>query len=127
MPLVMACGGDEGRVSQREQRALPTEQLTLSSDLCPEEAAEMRLPASEVRRDRAKGRRQLAALEAAYRKHPDAKVKTTYLSSDDGNGSEDLTVRDLVRSHLAGATEEGMTGAPCFKRVVRRLRALLRE
>jgi hypothetical protein len=127
MPFVVGCAGEEERVSQAERRALPTEQLTLSSDLCPREAASMRLPAREVRRDRAKGRRQLAALTAAYRKHPEAKVKTTYFSSDEGDGSEDLTVRELARSHLAGATEDGLTDAPCFKRVARRLRALVRE
>jgi hypothetical protein len=126
--IVLALSGcGETRVSEREQHALPTEQLTLSSDLCPEESAAMDLPTHEVRRNRARGRRQLAALEAAYRRHPDAVVETTYASSDEGDGEQDLTIRELVRDQLAGATEEGLTDATCFKRVARRLRALLLE
>jgi len=85
----------------------------------------MNLPADEVRRSKAKGRQQLLALEEAYRADPEALVQTKYFSSDEGDGEEDETVRELARGHLLGATEEGITDAPCFRRAARRLRALL--
>jgi hypothetical protein len=109
------------------QAALPTEQLTLTSELCPEESAAMNLPADEVRASKAKARRQFLALEKAYRADPEALVHTKYFSSDEGDGEEDQTVRELARGHLLGATEEGITDAPCFRRAARRLRALLAE
>ena len=123
---LVSCEGSSGaRVSDSERRALPTDQLTLASNLCPEEWDEMDLPQREVRRQQARGRRQLAALEAAYRKHPDAVVETTYESSEGGTVKEDLTVRKLARSHLLGVTEDDIPQPPCFKRLARRLRALL--
>jgi hypothetical protein len=105
------------RVRPHEQRALPTEQLTLGSELCPEEAEARRLPSAEVRRRQRHGRRQFAALEAAYRRHPDALVRTTYLSSDEGPGTEDITVRELARSHLRGST--GVSGGGIVTAVAR--------
>jgi hypothetical protein len=113
------------RASPREQRALPTEQLTLGSELCPEDAEARRLPPAELRRRQRNGRRQFAALEAAYLRHPDALVHTTYGSSDEGPGSEDITVRELARSHLLGSIGEEVDGSRCFKRLARRLRTLL--
>lgn len=123
-----ACGGDDkAHVSARVQAALPTQQLELTNDLCPEESAAMNLPADEVRRARARGRRQFVALEEAYRSDPETLVRTTYASSDEGDGEEDLTVRELARTHLLGATEEGITNEACFHTAARRLRALLDE
>src|SRR4051794_22353058 len=120
------CGEDPpARVSAREQRALPTDQLALGENLCPREWDETKLPAREVGRRKATGRRQLAALEAAYASHPDALVRTTYASSDEGPGSEDITVRALARTHLEGVTEPGLSRSRCFKRVAQRLRTLL--
>ena len=124
--FVVGCGAHKAsRVSDAERRALPTEQLTLGNDLCLEESDALDLARREVRRRRAKGRRELVALEAAYASHPDAVVKTTYLSSDEGPGTEDITIRQLVRGHLAGVTEEGISGSACFKQVAARLRRLL--
>lgn len=121
------CAGDQPRVSAQMQAALPTEQLSLSSEFCPEESAAIDLPPDEVRRSKAKGRQQFLALEKAYRANPEALVRTKYFSSDEGDGEEDQTVRELARGHLLGATEEDITDAPCFRRAARRLRALLQE
>src|SRR4051794_18933080 len=91
--IVLGCGDSASsrsggeRVTQREQRALPTDQLSLGAELCPEEWDATRLPSADSRRRQTTGRRQLAALEAAYRRHPDALVHTTYASSDEGPGS----------------------------------------
>lgn len=125
--LALAGCGDSGgaRVSESERQALPTDQLTLGSNLCPEEWDEMDLAQGKVRRQQAEGRKQLAALEAAYAKHPDAVVETTYESSEGGTVTEDLAVRKLARSHLLGVTED-VPRPPCLQRVARRLRALLR-
>ena len=124
--LLLGCGQDPAqRVSEHERLALPTEQMTLGSDLCPEEFEARNLPRREVRRRQRNGRRQLDALEAAYARHPDAIVKTTYLSSDQGPGEEDVTIRSLARGHLAGVTEEGLSRPACFQRTARRLRTLL--
>ena len=112
-------------VTSAEQRALPTEQLSLGSNVCPTEWDATHLPPDEVARRQALGRRQLDALRSAYRKHPDAIVETTYASSDEGPGHEEITVRSLVRSHLDGVTEEGIDRSACFKRLATALRKLL--
>src|SRR5437016_9430760 len=89
--LVVGCGEDRRtHVSPQEQSALPTDQFALGENLCPAEWEATKLPALEVRRREATGRRQLAALEAAYATHPDALVKTTYASSDEGPGTKDI-------------------------------------
>ena len=85
----------------------------------------MNLPERDVRRQQARGRDQLAALEASYAKHPDAVVETTYESSEGGKGQEHLSIRELARSHLLGVTEDDIPQPPCFRRVARRLRTLL--
>jgi hypothetical protein len=112
------------RVSATEQRALPTRQLMLGGDLCPAKWELRRYP-GETRQRRAAARRQLVALEKAYRKHPEAVVHTTYASSDEGPGAEDVTVRELAHLQLEGVTEPGIDTGPCPKRAARRLRSLL--
>ena len=124
--MIAGCGDETAaRVSDAERRALPTEQLTLGSDLCPEEWEARNLPQGDVRQRESRGHSQLAALEAAYAKRPDAVVQTTYLSSDQGPGEEQLTVRALARSHLVGITAEGIPRGRCLKRLEDRLRVLL--
>jgi hypothetical protein len=123
--VLAGCG--EERVSQSERRDLPTEQLVLASELCPEEWDEMNLPPRDVRRQQARGRRQLAALKASYAEHPDAVVETTYESHDGETVKEDNTIRELARSHLDGVTEFGTPKHACLLYVAHELRALLAD
>jgi hypothetical protein len=58
----------------------------------------------------------------AYREHPDALVSTTYTAADGPDGRENMTVRELTRTHLEGV--EGV-GTPCYRRLEKRLRDLL--
>jgi hypothetical protein len=115
------------RVSAAEQRDLPTDQFALGSNLCPEEWDDQQLPASEVASRRAEGKRQIAALLDALKTHPDALVTTTYASSDEGPGKEDLSVAELADTHLQGLTEPGLSDTPCEKREARKLRRLIKR
>lgn len=114
------------RVPPEVQRALPTHQYNLPSDVCPEGLG---MPPAEEARTRKLGRRQLAALVAAYRRDPDAVVRTAYTPAHEpGIGHEDMRVRELLGGHLESArrlaTEPGLEeDAACLRDVVRRLRA----
>lgn len=126
--FLFGCGSSsDDRVTQREQNALPTEQLTLAGRLCPRESTQIDLAKNEVLRERRRGEREFAALTNAYRRHPEALVRTSYLASGGDDGHEDLSVRELVRSHLRGATEDGVSDSECFRQVAHRLRVLLRR
>jgi hypothetical protein len=127
LAILSGCGGSASvRVSNHEQSALPTKQFALGENVCAHEWDSSLTP-SEVHRRTAVGQQQLATLEAAYRADPSALVKTTYASSDEGPGSEDITVRALLRTHLAGATEPGLTKGRCLHRLAKRLRTLLHQ
>jgi hypothetical protein len=119
------CGGDEGeRVSPAVQRALPTHQYGLVGDVCPHELGMPRAQAERVAR---RGRRQLAALLDAPRRDPDA-VGRTPVTVTNGRTEvvdEDLTVRELLETHLESAELSDAHGpaAACERDVVARLRA----
>ena len=53
-------------------------------------------------RDRRIAARQLRALERAYRHHPDALVRATFVLSEGGTKHKDITVAALAKSHLLG-------------------------
>ena len=122
--LLLGCGQDPAqRVSEHERLALPTEQMTLGSDLCPEEFEARNLPRREVRRRQRNGRRPTRRLGSQpYARHPDAIVKTTYLSSDQRprRGRRD---HSLARSRPPRRRyRRGVSPRPaCFQRTARRL------
>ena len=119
---VTACGQRE-RVSPDVARQLPTHKYALSQDICPEQSgAPPEYSAKRLRRIRRRGERQLAALERAYRHNPDALVRVSYAPADEpGIGHEEISVRELAKSHLEGLEDAG----GCYERAAKRLRALL--
>jgi hypothetical protein len=93
------------KVSATEQRSLPTDQYLLGSDLCADDTSG---PGAQLPRLRAKGHRQLRALIAAYKKRPDALVRTSYALSDPEPNEKRVqheyeTLRELAYSHLTAA------------------------
>jgi hypothetical protein len=80
-------------VSATEQRALPTTQLSASRELCPDRDQPERVRLALKRR----ADQHVDALLQAFRRHPDALVRTTYASSDEGPGKADLSVKKLVQ------------------------------
>ena len=86
-------------------------------------------PAEEARARR-QGQRQLDALLAAYRRDPEALVRTSFTPADEpGIAYEELTIRELARTHLETAEllvgEAAHGGDPvCTRRVARVLREL---
>lgn len=129
---VASCGQGDGtrtqapRVSVEVARQLPTHQYALAEAACPEA---LHLPRREAAEIRARGRRQLRALVTAYRRNPDALIRTSFTPADEpGLGYEDLTIGELARTHLDAAeelqeTSEGL-GRTCSEALVRTLRDL---
>jgi Flp pilus assembly protein TadD len=90
------CGRSQEYVSPEEQHALPTTQLSARGELCPDRT----LPEPERRATKRRAHGHIAALIEAFSRHPDALVRTTYASSDEGPGREDLTVRQLLQQWI---------------------------
>jgi transposase len=95
--LALSSCGSGGKprtfVSAAEQRRLPTQQHSAGGELCPD-----RDQSHRVRREITnRGKLHAKAIITAYKRHPDALVHTTYASSDEGPGSEDITVRALLK------------------------------
>lgn len=111
---VGACGASpKTYVSAGEQRALPTRQLSASSELCPGrgQPKEIRLALKR------QGHQHADALIRAFHRHPDALVHTSYASSDEGPGTADLPVRTLL--------EQWVRLSYCAPNVQSRLKAAL--
>lgn len=111
-----------GRISAKE---LPVAQGRLPFDLCPSRSE---LEDRGVRRDRVTARRQLRALTTAYARDRFAVVTSTTLLSGGGVSREDLTLWDLVATHLRALPELRQTGdAParaCARQLERQLSRL---
>lgn len=92
------CGNSPTKlyVSAAEQRALPTMQLSAGVELCPDKDLRQRDRLAIKRR----AHMHVRALIRAFRVHPDAFVHTTYASSDEGPGKQDITVRQLVQQWI---------------------------
>lgn len=113
--MLGACGSSPKRdfVSSAEQRVLPTRQLSAGTELCPDRDLLQRDRLSIKRR----AHRHVEALIRSFRRHPDALVRTTYASSDEGPGKADLTVRKLL--------EQWVKLSYCAPNVQKQLRAAL--
>ena len=131
-----SCGGDGEDAPRRERvapevaRGLPTQQYALAEDVCPDDLG---MSPREEARTRRRGKRQLEAVIAAYRDDPNAVVRTSYTPADEpGIGHEDLTVRELARTHLLTAEEladwaAGQSAGDCYRGVAETLRELVGE
>ena len=108
--LVAGCGSSRPFVGAADQRELPTEQLSAGGELCPDRD----LPDERRLALKRRGKRHERALLSALRRVPDAYVHTTYGSSDEGPGREDLTVRALAALWVRSAY-----CAPQYQRPVR--------
>lgn len=90
---LFACGhATRHFVGARDQRALPTKQFSAGEELCPERTLRVDRRAALKR----KGVRHADALIGALRRVPHRYVHTTFASSDEGPGEEDLTVVALA-------------------------------
>lgn len=129
MALLVGCGDSDNEsgqtmrhVSAKVAKDLPTHQHALPEMVCP---AILNMPPEQEARVRARGERQLAALLEAYRADPDQLVATTYSTSETGKVEhEELTVKELLETHLSTARELGADDdqyAPCFDRTAARL------
>jgi hypothetical protein len=130
--LQAASGCDDGggyeqragpRVPDSLARELPTLQLALAGDFCPEEGG---LRGARLERELERARAKLSALAMAFEINPDALVKTRWISADGPGGSEDLTVRELAEDQLTGAREFPVKSLPrpCQPRTRRLQRTL---
>lgn len=114
---VAGCGNRAPRefVSGAEQRALPTDQLSAGGELCPERFYSKAERAASKRLAHA----HADALVRSFKRHPEAYVHTTYASSDEGPGTEDITVRELLAQWVRFSY--------CAPAVQERLRAVLQS
>jgi hypothetical protein len=92
------CGNSPTRVyvTAAEERSLPTMQFSAGVELCPDKDLRQRDRLAIKRR----AHLHVRALIRAFRIHPDAFVHTTYASSDEGPGKQDITVRQLVEQWI---------------------------
>ena len=126
MPIALAIAacGDAARVPADVARQLPTQEYGLSQDLCPRDVGiGPEYGAQRLRRNQRKGKRELDALERAYRDDPDAIVRATYTPADEpGIAHEDISIRELAETQLKGFD---VLDGECSRRAAARLRALL--
>jgi hypothetical protein len=88
-----ACGASPKTfVSAAEQRALPTKQLSATTELCPDRDQPENVRLSRKR----EGHQHADALIQAFHRHPNAFVHTSYASSDQGPGEADVSVKKLL-------------------------------
>jgi len=126
----VACGEDpKPNVSSR---GLPTQQLALLGDLCPNTGELYSGTATvrgAIRTERRRAQRARDNLIALVRKHPDGQVRTSYLDHNTGLEHETLTIRKLVERHLAALPETIQMGdersRACARRQAARLRTAL--
>lgn len=127
--LAGACGEDaEERSSSLDARLverLPKQQYNLIEYVCPRSAGIDDGGVQEQRRRR--GVDMLAALKEAYRQAPDAMVATQYTPAHEpGVRREEISVRQLVETHIEGLSEDfGVADQSCLKRHRRELRTLM--
>lgn len=115
----------EPHVSAREQRALPTDGYTLVEDMClRDNTGAARRHAAAARR---RAFRQFDAIERSMRAHPDATVSVRFVLADaPGTQTREMSVRDLVETHLESAKRKARPKArACVRRGRARLQRML--
>jgi len=126
--LALAGCGDDGaeRVSEREQRQLPTEAFSLVEDLCFRGDSPVDRTAA-VRAARRRAPRQFNALERSLRRNPDATVRVRFaLAESPDPETEDMSVRELAETHLEAAGHDVLPNeASCYRRGQARLERAL--
>lgn len=104
--------------------ALPLSHGVLVDTICPVD-----LSPKDTARSRREGIAQLRALERAYRRDPDRRVRSVRELSDqeETRRIEIITVRELAKGHVEFAKSEPGRRNACEKRILGRLEALLQE
>ena len=125
--ILVGCGASAERVSDREQRELPTFAYFLIQDLCFQ--GDSGSDTSFARKANARARREFVALERSLKAHPDARVLVKFKPADSpGLETEELSVRQLAKTHLDGAEDGGLPWEKrCYEAALARLRAALEE